>query len=97
LEPQKLVISANVTDAFDCDDANSGAINLLVAGGTTPFTYSWSNGVVTEDLSNIPAGNYSIIVTDARGCSEQAQYSINRQPPIVIGIETKTDFNCESK
>ncbi|CAM3947103.1 Ig-like domain-containing protein [Flavobacterium sinopsychrotolerans] len=97
LEPQKLVISANVTDAFDCDDANSGAINLLVAGGTTPFTYSWSNGVVTEDLSNIPAGNYSIIVTDARGCSEQAQYSINRQPPIVIGIETKTDFNCETK
>ena len=97
LEPQKLVISANVTDAFDCDDANSGAINLLVSGGTTPFTYSWSNGVVTEDLSNIPAGNYSIIVTDARGCSEQAQYSINRQPPIVIGIETKTDFNCETK
>ena len=79
-EPQLLVLSANVTHAFDCDDANSGAINLLVAGGTPPFTYSWSNGATTEDLINIPAGNYSVTVTDSRGCSKTAQYSINRQP-----------------
>ncbi|MFV7236008.1 PKD domain-containing protein [Flavobacterium sp. ZB4R12] len=97
LEPQKLVLSANVTHAFDCDDANSGAINLLVAGGTPPFTYSWSNGATAEDLSAIPAGNYLVTVTDSRGCSKTAQYSINRQPPIVIGVETKTDFNCEAK
>ncbi|WP_051929454.1 PKD domain-containing protein [Flavobacterium sp. 83] len=96
-EPQKLILSANVIHAFDCDDANSGAINLLVAGGTPPFTYSWSNGALTEDLSNIPAGNYLISVIDSRACSITAQYVINRQPPIVIGVETKTDFNCETK
>ncbi|MFV5697441.1 PKD domain-containing protein [Flavobacterium sp. ZT3R17] len=96
-EPQKLIISANVTHAFDCDDANSGAINLLVAGGSTPFTYAWSNGATSEDLNNIPAGNYLVTVTDSRGCSKTAQYVINRQPPIVIGVETKTDFNCETK
>ncbi|TRW98556.1 PKD domain-containing protein [Flavobacterium gawalongense] len=97
LEPQKLVLSANVTHAFDCDDANSGAINLLVAGGTPPFTYAWSNGATAEDLSAIPAGNYLVTVTDSRGCSKTAQFVINRQPPIVIGVETKTDFNCEAK
>ena len=97
LEPQKLVLSANVTHAFDCDDANSGAINLQLAGGTPPFTYSWSNGATAEDLINIPAGNYLVTVTDSRGCSKTAQYSINRQPPIVIGVDTKTDFNCETK
>ncbi|MFV5685886.1 PKD domain-containing protein [Flavobacterium sp. GB2R13] len=96
-EPQKLILSANVTHAFDCDDANSGAINLLVAGGTPPFTYTWSNGATSEDLNNIPAGNYLVTVTDSRGCSKTAQYVINRQPPIVIGVETKTDFNCETK
>ncbi|MFV5700884.1 PKD domain-containing protein [Flavobacterium sp. XS2P12] len=96
-EPQKLILSANVTHAFDCDDANSGAINLLVAGGSTPFTYAWSNGATSEDLNNIPAGNYLVTVTDSRGCSKTAQYVINRQPPIVIGVETKTDFNCETK
>ncbi|MFV5688058.1 PKD domain-containing protein [Flavobacterium sp. ZT3R25] len=97
LEPQKLVLSANVTHAFDCDDTNSGVINLLVAGGTPPFTYTWSNGATTEDLTTIPAGNYLVTVTDSRGCSKMAQYVINRQPPIVIGVETKTDFNCDAK
>ncbi|MBG6111013.1 gliding motility-associated-like protein [Flavobacterium sp. CG_9.10] len=97
LEPQPLILSANTTNAFDCDNANSGAINLLVAGGTPPFTYSWSNGSTTEDLVNIPAGNYLVTVIDSRGCSKQAQYSINRPPPIVIGVATKTEFDCETK
>lgn len=97
LEPQPLILSANVTNAFDCDNANSGAINLLVAGGTPPFTYAWSNGSTTEDLVNIPAGNYLVTVIDSRGCSKQAQYSINRPPPIVVGVATKTEFDCETK
>ncbi|WP_278035976.1 PKD domain-containing protein [Flavobacterium nitratireducens] len=96
-EPQPLVLSANVSHALDCDNANSGAINLLVSGGTAPFTYSWSNGVSTEDLNNVPAGNYLVTVTDARGCVKTAQYSINRPPPIVIGVTTKTDVNCDTK
>lgn len=97
LEPQLLVLSANLTNAFDCDNANSGAINLLVSGGAAPFTYAWSNGAITEDLNNIPAGNYLVTVTDANGCNKQAQYSINRPPPIVTGVVTKTDFDCETK
>jgi gliding motility-associated-like protein len=97
LEPQLLVLSANLTNAFDCANANSGAINLLVSGGSAPFTYTWSNGSTTEDLTNIPAGNYLVTVKDANGCSKQAQYSINRPPPIVTSVETKTDFNCDTK
>lgn len=97
LEPQLLVLSANLTNALDCNNANSGAINLLVSGGSAPFTYAWSNGATTEDLSNIPAGNYLVTVTDANGCTQQAQYSINRPPPIVPGVVTKTEFDCETK
>lgn len=97
LEPQLLVLSANVTHAFDCNDANTGAINVLVSGGTAPFTYLWSNGATTEDLINLSAGNYSLTATDASGCSATEQYSINRPPPIVIAVDTKTDFNCDTK
>lgn len=96
-EPQPLVLSANITNAFDCDNANSGAINLLVSGGTAPFSYLWSNGATTEDLIDVPAGNYSVTVTDARGCQKTVPYSINRPPPIEIGVVTKTDFNCDTK
>ncbi len=97
LEPQLLVVAANVTHALDCDNANSGAINLLVSGGSAPFTYAWSNGAVTEDLANIPAGNYLVTVADANGCSKQAQYSINRPAAIVTNVVTKTDFDCDTK
>lgn len=97
LEPQLLVLQGNITNAFDCANANSGAINLLVSGGSAPFTYSWSNGATSEDLANIPAGNYLVTVKDANGCSKQGQYNVNRPPPIAISVETKTDFNCETK
>ncbi len=96
-EPQMLVLGANVTDALDCANANSGAINLLVSGGTPPFTYVWTNGTTTEDLTNIPGGNYMVTVTDARGCSKTAQYVINRPKPIAIAVTTATVFNCDTK
>ena len=97
IEPQKLVLTANLTNAFDCNDANSGKINLLVSGGTPPFIYSWSNGATTEDLNNISAGNYLITVTDARLCTVTAQYIINRQAPLLATVSTKSDFNCTTK
>jgi len=97
LEPQLLVLTANITNAFDCNTANSGTINLIVAGGTPPMTYVWSNGATTEDLTNIPAGNYLVTVTDSVGCSQTAQYIIQRQSPLTIALTTAIDFNCTLK
>ena len=97
LEPQQLVLTANTTHALDCNNANSGAINLLIAGGSPPFSYSWSNGAVTEDLSAISAGNYQVTVTDANGCRKTEQYTISRQQPITIVINTNTIFDCETR
>jgi len=97
VEPQPLVVSANVTNAFDCNDANSGAINLMVAGGSAPFTYQWTNGATTEDLLAIPAGNYGVTVTDARGCTRTATYVVNRPPPLVAVVDTQSDFDCGTR
>ena len=96
LEPQILVLSAITINALNCTDANSGAINLLVSGGTAPFTYLWNNGSITKDLINISAGNYSVIVTDSRGCTKTDVYSITRPNPIVLTVNTTTITNCSS-
>lgn len=96
VEPQEIILTGNITHALDCNNANSGAINLLVAGGTPPFDYSWSNGTTGEDLQVIPAGNYMVTVTDANGCIKTAQYTVTSPLPIVIDVETQTDFNCDS-
>ncbi len=96
-EPDQLVLSANTTDALDCDDANSGAVNLIVTGGTLPLTYSWSNGSNTEDLSNIPPGDYTIQITDANGCEISETWTINRFDAINVIVETITDFDCDTR
>src|SRR5690606_15827838 len=57
-----LQLSANVTNALDCDDTNSGAINLLIVGGTPPYNVVWSNGANSEDLDNIPPNTYYVTI-----------------------------------
>jgi gliding motility-associated-like protein len=96
IEPMPLSVSATLTNALDCTNAMSGAINILVAGGTPSYTYSWSNGTTTEDLVNITSGNYQVIVTDTNGCSRTQQYTVYRPAPILIDVTTQTDFNCSS-
>ncbi|MDI1315791.1 PKD domain-containing protein [Flavobacterium sp.] len=94
VEPQPLILSANITNAFNCTNASSGAIDLIVAGGTPPFGYSWSNGSSTEDLSSITSGNYLVTVTDANGCIKTEQFPITRPDPIVLNVTTQTTFDC---
>jgi hypothetical protein len=62
-----MTLSANVTDA-SCPGVFDGDIDLSVSGGTAPFTYSWSNAAITEDLTNVKAGAYMVQVTDNAGC-----------------------------
>ncbi|WP_296381770.1 PKD domain-containing protein [Winogradskyella sp.] len=92
-----LELSANVTDALDCDDTNSGAINLLIQGGTPPFTVVWSNGDTTEDLDNVPPNSYTANVTDANGCEIQGNWDVIRFEPLVLNIETQTEVDCDAK
>ncbi len=47
---------------------SSAAINLSISSGLPPYSFQWSGGDTVEDLSGIPGGLYSVIVTDKRGC-----------------------------
>lgn len=94
VEPQPLVLNATVQNALDCINASSGAINLVVSGGTPPFTYTWSNGATTEDLNAITNGNYSVVVTDSRGCTKTASYTVSRPLPLSLILDQATQVNC---
>ena len=94
VEPQPLVLNAIVQNALNCFNASSGAINLVVSGGTPPFSYVWSTAAITEDLSNIPNGNYSVIVTDSRFCIKTASFTITRPAPLLLVLDQDSQVNC---
>jgi len=73
--PSQLVVTETHVDV-SCDGLTDGSINASVAGGSVPYTYSWSNGEVTQDLNGVGSGNYLLTVTDANGCSANISVSI---------------------
>lgn len=94
-ENNTLQLSA-VPSPTSCIEDNSGSIDLIVSGGTEPYTYTWSDGSTTEDLSGLAKGIYSVTVTEAGGCSstlrvsvlaETFQVSTSSQNPTCIGTD----------
>lgn len=72
-----------------CIVGNDGSITLGVSGGTAPYTYSWSHDAMLTDsvATNLPAGNYTIDVTDANLCTTQISQMVSApDPPIITSL-----------
>jgi hypothetical protein len=86
-----LIVTATGVDAR-CNGDN-GSVNATVIGGTSPYTYAWSNSETTEDLSAVVAGTYTITVTDFNGCSGVAT-AIVAEPATLSATSTISSINC---
>ncbi|MBK8657475.1 MAG: choice-of-anchor L domain-containing protein [Bacteroidetes bacterium] len=81
VQPTALAASSVATDVL-CSGGNDGAVNLTVAGGTSGYTYNWSNGSVLEDLANLMIGNYTVTATDANGCTVAHTAAVSEPAPL---------------
>ncbi|WP_186439106.1 Ig-like domain-containing protein [Dokdonia sp. Hel_I_63] len=83
-----------VITAVSCFEGNDGAINITPDGGTPPYTYVWSNGATTQDISNLEAGSYTVTVIDANNCEAESTFSVE-QPTAALSItDTITNVLC---
>ncbi|MBL4753556.1 MAG: T9SS type A sorting domain-containing protein [Flavobacteriales bacterium] len=76
-EPSALALSTTFNDV-SCSGAGDGSIDLTVTGGTGTYTYLWNPGGLTpEDPSNLAPNAYSVLVTDANGCTANTAVTIS--------------------
>ncbi|WP_160213735.1 SdrD B-like domain-containing protein, partial [Phaeodactylibacter xiamenensis] len=91
-QPEQLELSIAGQDV-DCFGNATGAADLTVTGGTTPYTYAWSNNATTQDITDLVADTYSVTVTDANGCQAFDQILIEEPAVLALTIMGE-DVDC---
>lgn len=82
-----LDISAGISSEISCAGDAMGQIWVSIDEGTAPYTIAWSNGADSDTISGLLAGSYSVTVTDATGCREQATVILSEPSPIQLGTD----------
>ena len=101
-QPNELIIDSYSFSNYSgfnttCSNSNDASIDITINGGSFPYSYNWTsnNGLniaTTEDISNIVADTYSVIVTDNNGCNTSENFSLIAPSPIQIS-ETILSYN----
>ncbi|HWY97777.1 MAG TPA: hypothetical protein VNY36_01720, partial [Bacteroidia bacterium] len=81
-QPTPLQLTASAFPAT-CNGTCTGSATVIPSGGTTPYTYAWSNATSTANANNLCAANYSVVVTDGNGCVHDTNPLTVTQPPAI--------------
>ncbi len=65
---------------------SSGSISISDSAGLSPYTYAWSNGATTSNITGLAAGSYAVTVTDAAGCIGTINGTVKQVQPPAISI-----------
>ncbi|MBL0051839.1 MAG: SprB repeat-containing protein [Bacteroidetes bacterium] len=76
---------------------SDGSVDATITGGSAPYSYAWSNGSTNEDLAGVAAGVYTLIVTDANGCTANTIAIVNNGVDGPQVSATATDVSCSAQ
>ena len=93
-EPEKLLEATGEATDVNCHGMKNGSITLKVSGGSPGYKYQWSNEATTKDLTAIPAGTYSVTITDLHKCTIERTFVINQPAEGLSITHTHTDVTC---
>jgi len=89
-EPQPLDVQMVQTNQISCNGQSNGAVEAIVNGGTTPFSFVWDNGDVDATAAGLPAGDHNVLITDGNGC--MTTRSITLTQPDALGVQTTSQL-----
>lgn len=94
-QPAALTATTFQTNVL-CNGGASGTASVSVSGGTAGYTYVWSpSGGIANTAVGLTAGNYSCLITDAKGCSISKNFTI-LQPPVLAATTSQINATCVS-
>jgi gliding motility-associated-like protein len=92
-DAEAIDIQFSSVQAASCG-ASNGFIKSLVTGGSTPYSYQWKpGGETTNDLLNLPPGNYTLTITDKNGCSTSKEANVPATGNFLVKA-TPTNIIC---
>lgn len=77
------ILTTSITTTNPTCAGGTGSLAASPSGGTAPFTYSWSNGMTNQNIT-VSAGNYTVTVTDTKGCTTTQTSVLTAPSPIVV-------------
>ncbi len=94
-EPSDLVLSMSI-GAVSCAGGSGGTATVTPLGGTPGYTYLWSTNPAqtAATATNLPAGSYTVTVTDANQCVKTADTTVVEPTPLVVNKFDSTDVSC---
>lgn len=92
-QPTVLTANASAT-AQSLAGVDDGTATANPDGGTSPYSFEWSNGETTQDISDLAPGAYTVIITDANGCTAIETVNVNAFDCILTGTISATDVTC---
>jgi gliding motility-associated-like protein len=93
---QPATVTVNVTPTAEtCDYSNNGSAIANPAGGTAPYTYVWApGGQTTQTATALTAGNYTVTVTDNKGCIKAVTTTVTQPATLSATFGSQTNVNC---
>ncbi len=98
----KLNVVVSQTKAVGCAGAKDAALKADVSGGKAPYQYQWNTPslMAGANLTGLPAGGYSVTVTDATGQMATGEFTVNNPEPVVASVKVDaaaTTGNADGK
>ncbi|MGD1844902.1 MAG: FG-GAP-like repeat-containing protein [Salibacteraceae bacterium] len=88
--------SITVDSNVACFGESNGGASTVVTGGTTPYTYAWSNSAITGSITGVPAGTYTVTVTDASGLTGTATTNITAPSLLTLSNSGSSNLSCNN-
>ncbi len=93
-QPSSITVTSSFTNET-CSYLNNGAASATAVGGTPGYTYTWLPGSLTgSNVSNLASGNYTVNVSDTKGCIASNTLTITQPATLTIVPSNKTNVSC---